>query len=159
MFKNVPHVLNKIRLHVKYLLNVNSLEIIWSSSLLLILIKNATKNAVKAVISLYMECLENPEVLHCATLSLQHHYDVGKRYHITMSPQSQNVIGLYRDVNLTKNQCRYNIGWPLGVVWRFTLFCPLREDIYQRSTSGNPACSEPTAILKQSNTAYHSTRR
>ena len=52
---------NKIKLHVKYLLNVNSLEIIWSSSLLLILIKNAIKNAVKAVISLYMVCLENPE--------------------------------------------------------------------------------------------------
>ena len=51
MFRNVPHVQNKIRLHVKYLLNVNSLEIIWSSFLLLILIKNAIKNAVK----------ENPE--------------------------------------------------------------------------------------------------
>ena len=43
-----------------------------------------------------------PGVLHCATLSLQHHYSVGKRYHITMPLQSQNVIGLYRDVNPTK---------------------------------------------------------
>ena len=40
---------------------VNSLEIIWSSFLLLILIKNAAKNAVTALISLYMVCLENSE--------------------------------------------------------------------------------------------------
>ena len=40
---------------------INSLEIIWSSLLLLILIKNAFKNAVTAVISLHMVCLENPE--------------------------------------------------------------------------------------------------
>ena len=56
MFKNIPHVQNKIRLQVKYLLNV-----IWSSFLLLILIKNAIKNAVVAFISLYMMGLENPE--------------------------------------------------------------------------------------------------
>ena len=31
-----------------------------------------------------------------------------------MSPQSQYVIGLYRDVNPTKNRCRYDIGCPLG---------------------------------------------
>ena len=61
MFKNVPHWQNKITLHVKYLLKVNSLEIIWSSILLLILIKNAIKNAATAVISLYMVCLENTE--------------------------------------------------------------------------------------------------
>ena len=61
MFQNVPHVQKKIRLHVKYLLNVSSLEIIWSSFLLLILIKNAIKNAVTTVIILYMVCLENPE--------------------------------------------------------------------------------------------------
>ena len=47
---------NKIRLHVEYLLNV-----IWSSFLLLILIKNAIKNALVAFISLYMMSLENPE--------------------------------------------------------------------------------------------------
>ena len=35
-------------------------------------------------------------------LSLQHHYDVGKRYHIMMSLQSHYVIGLYHDVNPTK---------------------------------------------------------
>ena len=35
------------------------------------------------------------EVLHCATLSLQHYF-VGQRYHITMSLQSQYVIGLSR---------------------------------------------------------------
>ena len=52
---------HKTRLHVKYFPNVNSLEIIWSSFLLLILIKNAIKNAVTAVISLCMVCLENPE--------------------------------------------------------------------------------------------------
>ena len=46
---------------MKYLLNVNSLEIIWSSFLLSILIKNAIKNAVAAVISLYVVCLENLE--------------------------------------------------------------------------------------------------
>ena len=43
-------------------------------------------------------------------------------------------------------------------VWRLTLFCPLRGDVYQKSTSGNPACSEPTVILRESNTAYHSKR-
>ena len=31
-----------------------------------------------------------------------------------MSPQSQYVIGLYRDVNPTKNRCRHNIRCPLG---------------------------------------------
>ena len=41
----------------KYLLNVSSLEIF----LLLILIKNVIKNAVIAVIGLYMVSLENPE--------------------------------------------------------------------------------------------------
>ena len=46
---------------MKYLLNVSSLEIIWSSFLLSILIKNAIKNAIIAVISLHMLCLENPE--------------------------------------------------------------------------------------------------
>ena len=46
---------------MKYLLNVSSLKITWSSFLLLILIKNAIKNAVTAVISLYMVSLENPE--------------------------------------------------------------------------------------------------
>ena len=64
MFKNVPHVQNKIRLHVKYLLNVKSLKIIQPSFLLLILIKNAIKKALTAVISLYMvslEILENQE--------------------------------------------------------------------------------------------------
>ena len=61
MLKNVPHVQNKIILHVKYLLNVNSLEIIWSSFLLLILIKNAIKNDVTAVSNLYMVSLENPK--------------------------------------------------------------------------------------------------
>ena len=53
MFKNVPHVENEMRLHVKYLLNVNSLEIIRSSFLLLLVIKNAINNAVTAVVSLY----------------------------------------------------------------------------------------------------------
>ena len=52
---------NKIRLHVKDLLSVNSLEIIWSSFLLLILIKYAIKNVVTAVISLRMVWLENTE--------------------------------------------------------------------------------------------------
>ena len=61
MFKNVRQAQNKIRLHVKYLLNVNRLEIIWSGFLLLILIKDAIENGVTAVISLYMLGLENPE--------------------------------------------------------------------------------------------------
>ena len=52
---------NKIRPHVKHLLRVNSLEIIWSSFLLLILIKYAIKNAVTAVISIRMVWLENTE--------------------------------------------------------------------------------------------------
>ena len=46
---------------MKYLLNVDSLEIVWSSFLLLILIKNDIKNAIIAIFSLYMVCLENPE--------------------------------------------------------------------------------------------------
>ena len=50
---------NKIRQHVKYLLNVKSLEIIWSSFLLSILMKNVIKNAITVVISLYMENSEN----------------------------------------------------------------------------------------------------
>ena len=52
---------NKVRLHVKYFLNVKSLEIIWSSFLLLILTNNAIKNAITVVISLYMVSLENHE--------------------------------------------------------------------------------------------------
>ena len=43
---------------MKVLLNDNSLEIIWPSLLLLILIKNAIKNVA---ISLYMVSLENPK--------------------------------------------------------------------------------------------------
>ena len=31
-----------------------------------------------------------------------------------MLPQSQYVIGLYRDVNPTKNWCRPNVGCPMG---------------------------------------------
>ena len=47
---------------MRYLLNVNSLEIIWSSFLLLILIKNVIENAVTAVtVALYIVCPENPE--------------------------------------------------------------------------------------------------
>ena len=61
MFKNVSYMQNKIRLHVNYLPNVNSLEIIWSSFSLLIFIKNTIKNAVAAVISLCMVCPENSE--------------------------------------------------------------------------------------------------
>ena len=61
MFKNVPHVQNKIRLHVKYLLNVNSLEIIGSSFLLLLLIENAIKNAGCYCCCQFMVNLENPE--------------------------------------------------------------------------------------------------
>ena len=51
----------KIRLQVKCLLNVNSLKIIGYSFLLILLIKNAIKNAVTAVVSLYMVNLEYPE--------------------------------------------------------------------------------------------------
>ena len=59
MFKNVA---KQNKTHVKYLLNVKSLEIIWSSFLLLlILIKNALKNAITIVVSLYMVSIENPE--------------------------------------------------------------------------------------------------
>ena len=46
---------------MKYLLNVNSLEIIGFSFLLLLLIKNAIKNVFTAVVSLYIVNLENPE--------------------------------------------------------------------------------------------------
>ena len=61
MFKNVSHMQNKVRLRVKYLLKVNSIEIFWSKFLLLIFLKNAIKSAVTAVISLFMVCLESPE--------------------------------------------------------------------------------------------------
>ena len=40
-------------------------------------------------------------------VSLEYHYDAGKT-------QSQYVIGLYRDVNPTKNRCRNNISCPVG---------------------------------------------
>ena len=49
-----------------------------------------------------------------------------------MSPQSQYVIGLYRDVNPTKNQCRHNIGCPLGI-----------EVNRNRGTSGNTLSEAP----------------
>ena len=32
-----------------------------------------------------------------------------------MSLQSEYVIGLYRDVNPTKNRCHHNIAYPLGL--------------------------------------------
>ena len=35
-----------------------------------------------------------------------------KRYHITMSSQSQYVIGLYRGVNPAKNRCRHYESFP-----------------------------------------------
>ena len=44
---------------MKYLLNVKSLEIIWSSFSLSTLMKNVIKNAITVVISLYMENPEN----------------------------------------------------------------------------------------------------
>ena len=61
MFKNVPNVQDKIRLHVKYLLNVNSLEVIWSSFLLLLLIKNAIKKAATALSVYIWRSQKNPE--------------------------------------------------------------------------------------------------
>ena len=70
MLKNVRHVQNKIKLHVKYLLNVNSFIITRLSDLsflLLLLIKNAIKNAVTAVFSLYMVNLKNPEYQNSET--------------------------------------------------------------------------------------------
>ena len=48
------------------------------------------------------------------TLRYVINYDVGKRYHITMSLQSQYVVGLNRDQNPTKNRCRHNIKCLLG---------------------------------------------
>ena len=53
-------------------------------------------------------------VLPCAMLSLQHHYGVGKRYHITMSLQCQYVIGLHRDENPTKSRSYHDIACTLG---------------------------------------------
>ena len=38
-----------------------------------------------------------------------------EKYHTTMSLQSQYVIDLYRDVNPTKNRCRHDIAYPLGL--------------------------------------------
>ena len=60
MLKKVPHMQNKIKLHVKYVLNINSLQITCSSlEFLLILIKNAIKDDISDVISLYMVSLES----------------------------------------------------------------------------------------------------
>ena len=60
------------------------------------------------------------------------------------------------------SQCNYVLiklpNFVFIVVWKFAFFCPLRGDVYHRSTSGNLACSEPVAILRESNTAYHSKR-
>ena len=67
--------------------------------------------------------------MHCATLSLQHHYDAGKRNHMTVSPQSLYVIGLYHDISQTKNWCRYNIGCPLGLT--FSLHEKLKNSIFE----------------------------
>ena len=53
-------------------------------------------------------------------LSLQHHCVFGKRYRITMSLQSQYVIGLYRHVNPTKKRCRHNTACPLGRLFFFS---------------------------------------
>ena len=47
MFKNVPHVnKNVARMQVKHLLNVNSLEIVWSSCLFLTLSKLLRKKDI-----------------------------------------------------------------------------------------------------------------
>ena len=54
--------------------------------------------------------------LYIALRSRYNLYDVGKRYHITMSLQYQYVVGLHRDENPTKNHCRPNIACPLGWV-------------------------------------------
>ena len=43
------------------------------------------------------------EIVHCTTLSLHHHYDVRKRFHITISLPCQYVIGFHRDENPTKS--------------------------------------------------------
>ena len=63
MFKNVLHVQNKIRLHVKYLLNFKHICV--AVYLIYFFIfnfdQNGIKNNVTAVISLYMVSLENPE--------------------------------------------------------------------------------------------------
>ena len=63
------------------------------------------------------------------------------------------------DVRKT-TRCNYFLiqlaNFALIVVWRFTLFLP--SAWVQRSTSGNPACSDPTAIPRESNTVYHSKR-
>ena len=46
-----------------------------------------------------------------------------------MPPQSQYVIGLYRDVTPTKNRCRHNIGCPMG--YHFTFVKSIRVFITQ----------------------------
>ena len=56
------HMCKTKTLHVKYLLNINSLKIIRSSFLLLLLFKSAIKMLLRsAVVSIYMANLENPE--------------------------------------------------------------------------------------------------
>ena len=48
-----------LSLHVKYFPTVNSLEIIWSSFVLSILIKNA--KMLLLLLPVYVSCIENPE--------------------------------------------------------------------------------------------------
>ena len=60
MLKIVSHVGNKIRLHEKNLLNLNSLGIISPRLSVIILVKNVFKIAFTTIISLYMVSLENP---------------------------------------------------------------------------------------------------
>ena len=60
MLKIVPYVGNKITLHEKYLLNLNSLGIISPRLSVIILVKNIFKIDVTTIISLYMASLENP---------------------------------------------------------------------------------------------------
>ena len=65
------------------------------------------------------------DVLYCATLSLQHHYDIEKRYHITIPLQFQYIVGQYHDLNPTKYRCPHNIACPLEMtfyskIWHLT---------------------------------------
>ena len=81
----------------------------------------------QTILALFVHCWLGSSFTACGTTmnrarhrleQLQHHYDIGKRYLITISFQCQYVIGLHRDENPIKNRCRHNIEGPLGCMIR-----------------------------------------
>ena len=127
MFKNVPNVQDKIRLHVKYLLNVNSLEVIWSSFLLLLLIKNA----IKKLLLLYQFIYGDPKKILKSKILKSWHIQVKLVFDGNYSFQfssykqchhkvSQSVsISVITFLNLSDINTTLKIG--ITITWSFTM--------------------------------------